>query len=75
MGATDVSDFYLGFWKCPKCHGTGRVIVLDVALRCMSCDGTGNALVDGAARAHERRLAEIDARPNKPSVVRGGRPS
>lgn len=52
----------LTYWKCPKCHGTGRVIYGPNAEKCFECDGTGNAMIDGVEQAHRRRLAEIDAR-------------
>lgn len=51
----------LTWWKCPKCHGTGRVIALRRVEPCFHCDGTGNALIDGRARDHARRVAEIEA--------------
>lgn len=54
------------FWKCPKCHGTGKVITGRIGpprvKDCERCDGTGNAMVDGAAEAHKRRIAEIETR-------------
>jgi len=48
------------FWKCPRCHGTGREIISNTAIRCLGCDGTGNGFTDGDAAAHERRLQELD---------------
>lgn len=65
--ARTVSNERLTYWKCPKCFGTGRVIVNDHkavphAKSCVDCDGSGNALVDGQANEHLRRLSEIDAR-------------
>jgi len=51
------------YWKCPDCHGTGkRIVGYDSVERCFRCDGTGNAFVDGRARAHARRVAEIEQR-------------
>lgn len=55
-------DEYLRYWKCRKCHGTGRVIWAGRAERCFDCAGTGNAMVDGRAEDHKRRLREIDER-------------
>lgn len=52
----------LNYWKCPKCHGSGRVIPIPGhAASCEACDGTGNALVDGAAARHRRALERIDS--------------
>lgn len=49
----------LTYWKCPKCHGTGFQICGGREITCYPCDGTGNAMVDGAARAHRRALSEL----------------
>ena len=50
------------YWKCSDCHGTGRAEHIPGRVTtCERCDGTGNALVDGEAAAHRRRLIEIDA--------------
>jgi hypothetical protein len=55
----------LKFWKCPRCHGTGKIIGGRIGSAriepCGRCDGTGNALVDGVARAYEREIAKVEA--------------
>lgn len=54
---------YLTYWKCQKCHGTGRVFepwYADEPKECLRCDGTGNALVDGETERHKRRLFDFD---------------
>ncbi len=62
-----MGDHNITYWKCPKCHGTGKNIVANHWIeRCFDCDGTGNALEDGAARAHERRVREIENKKGKP---------
>jgi len=51
------------YWKCPHCHGTGKVIGgyhFKTIEPCVDCDGSGNAFVDGRAAAYRRRLAEIE---------------
>lgn len=57
----------LRFWKCPDCHGTGKVIVgHDRIEQCCKCDGTGNAFVDGVAAAHRRALDRIKKQKGMP---------
>lgn len=49
------------WWKCPECHGTGRVFrpwYAKTSEPCFKCDATGNAMVDGEAERHKRRLFE-----------------
>lgn len=48
---------YITYWKCSKCHGTGRVFDNS----CRKCGATGNALVDGVAREYADMIAERDA--------------
>lgn len=51
----------MNYWKCPKCHGTGKVILAYSATEmCFDCDGTGNGYVDGAARYHAREVDRIE---------------
>lgn len=50
----------LSYWKCRKCHGTGKTIWQEQVNECSACDGTGNALVDGEARRHLRRVRELE---------------
>lgn len=52
----------LTYWKCPHCHGTGRVFeaYMREPLDCLECDGTGNSCTDGKTERHKRRLAEFD---------------
>lgn len=48
-------------WKCRECHGTGRVFrpwYAETSEPCFKCDGSGDALVDGDARRHERRVRD-----------------
>lgn len=61
----------LTYWKCPRCYGTGQAIPIPGHVEtCSECDGTGNALVDGAARAHSRQVAEILRRKARPETDR-----
>jgi DnaJ-class molecular chaperone len=49
------------WWKCRHCHGTGRVFepwYAQESNACSTCDGTGNAVVDGEAERHRRRVHE-----------------
>lgn len=51
----------IGWWRCPECHGTGRVFrpwYAETSEPCFECDGTGNACVDGERRRHARKLLE-----------------
>jgi hypothetical protein len=50
------------YWRCRHCFGTGMVFepYLKAPITCFRCDGSGNALIDGAAEQHKRRLAEFD---------------
>jgi DnaJ-class molecular chaperone len=52
----------MGFWwKCPECHGTGRVFspwYAKTSESCLKCDGTGNAVVNGEEERHRRRLLD-----------------
>lgn len=62
----------LTYWKCPKCHGTGKTIPIPGRVEdCFDCDGTGNALVDGKARAHEREVNDILAGRMGDSIEQG----
>lgn len=54
---------YLTYWECSDCRGTGRVFrpwYAKHSEQCFKCDGTGNAIVDGEAARHRRRLHEED---------------
>lgn len=67
----------LTYWKCPKCHGIGKVIAGRIGSArvepCFDCDGTGNGLVDGAAAEHRRDMDIVDrlrlGGPNAMEVV------
>ena len=53
----------LTYWKCPECHGTGRVFRKRLGTPrksepCFECDSTGNAFINGEAEQHKRRLAD-----------------
>lgn len=51
----------MNWWKCSECHGTGRVYrpwYAKTSESCDRCDGSGNAMVDGAAERHRRRVLE-----------------
>lgn len=52
---------HLNYWQCSKCHGTGKVIPVYAknVEECEACDGTGNALVNGEAERHRRRISEL----------------
>lgn len=58
-----MSREYLTYWKCPRCHGTGLTFepwFADEPNVCSKCGGSGNALVDGEAERHKRRLLDFD---------------
>ena len=51
----------ISYWKCPKCHGTGRVFspwYAKTSQECFDCAGSGNAFVSGEEERHRRRLAD-----------------
>lgn len=60
----------LTYWECRKCHGTGRIFphYETEPYECSACDGTGNALVNGDAARHQRKLDEFDSK--HPRVTR-----
>lgn len=62
----------MNYWKCAQCHGTGKDIDYWTGkarvIKCNECDGTGNALVDGAAERHKRRIFEIENASTPPGA-------
>lgn len=63
---------HITFWKCPKCHGTGKTIkywgVKAETEACRKCDGTGNGLVDGEASEHQREIDRIENANRNPNT-------
>lgn len=53
-------DERITFWKCPECHGVGKLAPhwSDTVSDCPKCDGTGNALVDDEAERLRRRVSQ-----------------
>lgn len=61
---------YLTYWKCRHCFGSGKIIICGRVSPCGACDGTGNAMVDGEAADHARRIAAVEAE----ALEREGKP-
>lgn len=55
----------INYWRCQHCYGAGFVFepYMQGPQQCLKCDGTGNALIDGAAERHKRRVQEWEPQP------------